>query len=198
MEPIIAPLIYLALLRLAVLSVGALCIYLGFQLLIRGLADTGTAVVDATVGGQIKIKVQNLAPGSLFALFGAGLVAAITVATPPSATMPTSHGLATLRSSGGNPPVDSDTLTNWISRGKEAEKEGNTRQAMDNYSRALRELATPMNNLAWLYYETKDLNRGLPLAELAVVLAPTDKDFLDTYQKLRDLKSETNQNGAHP
>lgn len=84
-------LIYAALYRLAIVAAGALAIWLGYRLFIRGVArsaaidPTGAAGTDASAEiGGFRFTIGNAAPGTCFALFGAALIVAMTVAGSPA------------------------------------------------------------------------------------------------------------------
>lgn len=72
------------------------------------------------------------------------------------------------------------TLYGLVQQARQYEREGNTAQAIASYQAALDQVAFPLNNLAWLYYQQGDASTGLPLARLAVQLRPEEAEYLDT------------------
>lgn len=72
------------------------------------------------------------------------------------------------------------TLYGLVRQARQYEHEGDTAQAIASYQAALDQVAVPLNNLAWLYYQQGDAGTGLPLARLAVQLRPEEAPYLDT------------------
>jgi len=65
--------------KLAAVSAGTFIVYLGYKLFIKGVyGDTGEVSLD---WNNNKVLLKRAAPGSIFAIFGA-LVVAVTVRTP--------------------------------------------------------------------------------------------------------------------
>jgi len=58
--------------KVIALIVGALCIYLGYKLFIKGI-DKPSGDVEAG-DGKNSIKLKNAAPGTIFCVFGAGVI----------------------------------------------------------------------------------------------------------------------------
>lgn len=48
-----------------------------------------------------------------------------------------------------------------------------------------------LNNIAWLYYELGLLNQALLFSKKAVKMSPTDKDYLDTFAKIKSALKST-------
>jgi len=59
-------------------------------------------------------------------------------------------------------------------------RDGNVTQALDTFQRGLRQIAQPLNLMAWIYQEQGNFEKGLPLAQMAVDIAPEEPIFLDT------------------
>src|ERR1051325_8987159 len=81
--------LYLTIHRVLVFAAGILSITLGYRLLLHGLprgAESGGAQALEARVGNTRIVAKNLAPGSLFALFGAILVAGMALHRPPEIT----------------------------------------------------------------------------------------------------------------
>jgi tetratricopeptide (TPR) repeat protein len=72
-----------------------------------------------------------------------------------------------------------------VQQAKWHEKQGNKRKAIETYESALRLIAEPLNNLAWLYHEAGRDKEALPLAQLATQLVPNVGEFMDTLDKIR-------------
>lgn len=63
----------LAVYKIACLLVGALCIVLGYHLLVRGIVSN-PGEFEVALGKDLKLILKRATPGTLFALFGAGIV----------------------------------------------------------------------------------------------------------------------------
>jgi tetratricopeptide (TPR) repeat protein len=48
-----------------------------------------------------------------------------------------------------------------------------------------------LNNIAWLHYELGLLNQALLFSKKAVKISPTDKDYLDTFAKIKSALKST-------
>lgn len=82
-------LIYLLIIRLATLAIGAMTLYLGYRLLIQqnslrtnnsNTKESGSVSIGT---GDTKIEMKNVASGIFFAGFGAFLVSITIIANPP-------------------------------------------------------------------------------------------------------------------
>ena len=83
-----ASVIYLLGFRLAVISLGALSIYLGYRLFLAGFSGT-TGSGEGSLGakfGDTELTLKNAAPGTFFAAFGVIITVSILTASPPSFT----------------------------------------------------------------------------------------------------------------
>lgn len=85
-------LIYLGLYRLAIVLAGVAGMWLGYLLFRRGLAPDhgGSADADASFEaavGSNTLALKGAAPGTFFALFGAGLIVAMVVTGAPEVTL---------------------------------------------------------------------------------------------------------------
>src|SRR4051812_6354232 len=69
---------------------------------------------------------------------------------------------------------------------------GNVPAAIDTYEQALDLVATPANNLAWLYLQQNRNQEALGLARFAADLRPTTANILDT------LSEAYERSGNHP
>ena len=76
----------------------------------------------------------------------------------------------------GNEPV----LADLVAEAKNLERNGDTDGAIRLYQRALRTVAEPLNNLAWLYHQAERNEEALPMATLANQMVPDDPTFADT------------------
>jgi hypothetical protein len=200
MESEVAFILYAGAFRGAVIGAGVTSMVLGYRLYCKGVL--AEAAKDSTIearAGTAGLTLKNAAPGTAFALFGAALIATMTVqGMPEFSRKPSSVGAQdgsakssdsiTLR---GEDQVTLHTLTQ---RGQEAERLHKPDEAVMAYEQAVSQIAVPINNLAWLYLQSNAAARALPLARLATQLGPGEgASRLDTLatalQKTGDINS---------
>ena len=71
-------------------------------------------------------------------------------------------------------------MVELVEQAKWQEQQGQKQKAIAMYESALRLIADPLNNLAWLYHQAGHDKEALPLAQLATQFAPTVITFTDT------------------
>jgi tetratricopeptide (TPR) repeat protein len=187
MDTEVAFLLYAGAFRGAVIAAGVICVFLGYRLFCRGVLGEGLKenAIEARVGGA-GLTLKNAAPGTAFALFGAGLIATMTIqGMPQFARKPPPAGTQDSAASGSDGLTmrgeDQATLHTLTQRGQEAERLHKTDEALRAYEQAVNQMAAPINNLAWLYIQRGDMAKALPLARLATQLGPGDgANRLDT------------------
>jgi tetratricopeptide (TPR) repeat protein len=180
-------LLYVTIVRVAMIAVGGLCIYLGYRLFalapstrVTGKPDEFTAAV-----GKYQLKLRHAAPGSAFALFGTALIVATWIQSNPQMTLEslsklpaetsvadTSYKL-TLRGSG-------ETFAALVDQGVQLEREGRPDKAAERYEGALASLALPMTQLANYYLSKRSNDEALGIARLAASLNARNAAVLDT------------------
>lgn len=175
-------LLYLALHRILVIGAGILAIVLGYRLLMRGLAGgAGTGQeLEATLG-EARLSARNLAPGSLFALFGAVIVAGMALYRPPEITLQQAQqGQSPLNTTlrGDEPARDPGAAASEALR---LLTSGDRAGAAAAAIAIGRDSAPQWNNLAWVIVST-DGNRelALSLAQAAVAAQPGQAEHLHT------------------
>lgn len=161
-----APLIYLALFRLAIIAVGAISIILGYRLFIKGVFSVeggGGAGFEANIAGT-KFSLKNAAPGTFFALFGIIVISVMLINSPAEVT---SSRKINTNGSGSTTSRTED----WALRGTEDS---------DNKLK----LAAQLNELAWDYHESAKPKEALSFSRFAVYLAPDNPNFMDTLAEI--------------
>ncbi|WP_417910996.1 hypothetical protein [Candidatus Electronema sp. PJ] len=154
-------LIYAALYRLTVLTVGALSIWLGFRLFSNASGSKGKTVDNAgsasAEAGRVKLAFTNLLPGTYFALFGTAIIGIMLWRGEPQFLQ------QELKELTGN--SDSRTVETTVMRGiiefewKKLDKPGIT----------LAEAAETMGNIAKLLRQEHRIGEALSMAKLAVL-----------------------------
>jgi tetratricopeptide (TPR) repeat protein len=184
-------LIYLAAYRLAITTAGIVSIILGYKLFTHSPAITQlpNSSVEAKIS-NLKVALKNAAPGTGFALFGVILITAMLIQGSPQFTLEALNkaGQLTNPENRDQQPVkitmrDPGTteFEAAINKGRSFEQAGDLSKAAGAYQDALAGLAFPMNELAAIYTKQGKLDDALPLGRLAVQIAPTDADVLDTF-----------------
>jgi tetratricopeptide (TPR) repeat protein len=199
-------LIYLSLYRLAVIAAGTICIMLGYRMFCKGLwpeSNTHASEMMAEIKG-VKFFLKNAAPGTFFALFGAIIISTMIVLGSPEYTRETLNNI----SSEGEQikGTQAESLNTIISQKKETlrgeddsaqryvyyyklgmayEKQERIKQAVENYTAALKMASKAMNNLAWLHYRLgEDSDDALSLAKMAIRFNSEDANYWDTLAKI--------------
>jgi tetratricopeptide (TPR) repeat protein len=180
-------LVYVTAFRLAIIAAGVVSMVLGYRLFIRGIypvAGNESSIAFNAAGSGFTLK--NAAPGMCFAIFGVALITAMLVQGNPQFTYemmqkaagadnPTTSAKLEMR--GAETP---DAFAELVTKGIAYERAGDTAHAAGAYQQALAGLATPMNQLAWLYYQQSKTEKALPLARMAAQIDPENPAVLDT------------------
>jgi len=167
-----ASIIYLALYRVSIIFVGAMSIYLGYKLFVKGITTEPGATgagVEASFG-ETRFSMTNAAPGTFFSLFGIIVISVMIVNGPPEV----SHNKKYRPHSAGQESAENQENTSqeqWTLRGTNTNQD-NTR------------LGISLNNYAWDKDEIDDTDSALIFAGLANYVAPGNADILDTLAEL--------------
>jgi hypothetical protein len=184
--------LYLTIFRLAVISAGTASIFCGYRLFLAGAFGQGSGKSQTEIGARLsgmQLTLKSAAPGTCFAFFGAFIIAAMMLSAPPQFSR--SHTAAALP---GGETKETEVVTmrgqagglvELVEEAKRAEKMGDKKRAIKGYEAALRLVAEPLNNLAFLYHDGGHDSEALPLAQLATKLAPNEIEFVDTLNKVR-------------
>jgi tetratricopeptide (TPR) repeat protein len=180
-------LIYVTAFRLAIIGAGVVSMFLGYRLFVRGIYQQGggESSIEFKAAGS-GFTLRNAAPGTCFGIFGVALISAMLVQGNPQLTYemiqkaagadaPTTSAKLELR--GAETQGAFDAL---VEKGTAYDKAGDTAHAAEAYHQALAELATPMNQLAWIYYQQSKTGQALPLARMAAQIDPDNPAILDT------------------
>ena len=183
---------------------GLLSLSLGYRLFAKFVVSVSPSVSGATNGnsdiessvGIIKINIRNAAPGTAFAFFGAVLIIVMLVQSRPSVTMewaakanlPTdiqTNDSATIRQSLTMRGDGGETIASITDTGRDLETRGDLMGAQGKYYIAVKEIAEPINDLAWSYYRAGRPKDAFGLATIAVQLVPDEPRYADTLKKTR-------------
>ena len=170
--------LYLTVVRLSVIAAGIISIVCGYRLFLAGVFHVypkapPTQITSRLSGAEFTLK--SVAPGTCFAFFGAALIV-ITMYT----SSPNFERARTISLGSEDNTTAGEVLrmrgkiigfTEIVEQAKKEEKEGNRNKAIETYARALRLIAEPLNNLAWLYHEEGRDKEAIPLAQLSVQFA---------------------------
>jgi tetratricopeptide (TPR) repeat protein len=188
--------VYLILFRLSIIAAGIISIFLGYRLFVRGIGPVADTAAGTDISARIartRFSVKNAAPGTCFALFGVVTISIMFARGGPELTLKSiqnaaNTGLKTseLRLRGdGQSGLKAASL-----KGEAFERQQDIDKAIIAYEEALLLMARPMNNLAWHYQRRGKIAEALPIARLAVTLAPNDPDHLDTLAEILVKKGE--------
>jgi hypothetical protein len=157
-------LLYLAVFRLSIIITGALSIFLGYRLFLKGVGPSEAAKTGAQLeaaASSYRLTLRNAAPGTFFALFGAIIIGANFYQGGPSLTLKTLAEAVKLE---GEAPAENgfaeftmkgmgsfSTIKALTEAGKRHERRGDALKAKAAYREALNVMAEPMNNLARMH-----------------------------------------------
>jgi len=184
--------IYLTIFRVSIVVAGIISIVCGYRLFLTGVFRLPTGASPTEFGGRfgnVELTLKSSAPGTCFALFGAIVIGVMIVSAPPEFGRSRSAAV----SPSGELKVTEDVkmrgegigIRELVDQAKQEEKRGNTQKAMEVYEKALRVIAEPLNNLAWLYHEAGRDKEAIVLAQLATQFAPAEAEFAGTLNDIR-------------
>ena len=179
-EMMLASIIYLAVFRISIIFVGAMSIFLGYKLFVKGITSSGESDsgIEASIGGT-QFNLTNAAPGTLFALFGIIVISTMIVDSPPEV----SYGNKTQTNSVAVGNEVSQSSEEWAVRGGNSGEEGSTLDAALN-NKEDKKLAVLLNNYAWKIYKEGDVDSAAIYARLAYSYDPEHANIIDTLAEL--------------
>jgi len=185
--------------RLAIIAAGVVCIIIGYRLFCRGVwPDIGSGKEsDLMVESRdIRFTLKNAAPGTFFALFGVVIISIMLVSSVLE--FEKSSELKS-RKQAGESISDTSLTESFILKTRSGEIQrlsvaienaeyfknlNDTSNAISAYEEAIAIIAVHINNLARLYFEQGKIDKALPLAQVAVQLAPDNAKILDTHAEI--------------
>ena len=165
--------------RVVVVLSGTFTTYLGYRLLLQGVAASQHSnAADATARfGKAQVALRKLTPGAVFALFGMSLVAIMIYLDTPEFRQETrQNGFSLIMRGDSNTAADSS-----LHAANELLRSGKLRQAGDNYANYFHTFATAANNFAWVLLQQSRTEEAITLGRLATSLQPGDDEFVNTY-----------------
>ena len=190
--------LYLLFFRIAIISAGVVSIVLGYRLFCHGIDNTtkGTSL-DSSIAGM-KFKLQNAAPGTVFAAFGVIIISAMLLSSPPSyeaavenRQISTQEGEEQGEITESRSSIKLRSAIGGISKALEKaqvyEEKGEHSKAISVYISALNKLEEDqnisklVNNLAWRYFKAgENLEEALTLSRFASIYLPNTAEYLFT------------------
>ena len=193
---------YLTMHRVLVFACGIVSIVLGYRLLMRGLArgagseESVSQAIEAKLGNT-RLVVKNLAPGSLFALFGALMVASMVLNAPPEITLKEVRNdrgatVVTLRGDEAhdvsNTTAVADIVVNDALRLLKSGEQGAAAAAA---AKIIEASASAWNDLAWVVVSTHGNSElALRIAQAAVAADPASAEYLHTLAYVFNARGE--------
>jgi tetratricopeptide (TPR) repeat protein len=188
MEHLTAFILYLAAYRLAVIAAGVTCIVIGYRLFAIGVVPAA-APDAASQHGDIRAKIagagialRNIPAGTCFALFGAAIISIMIVKGSPEVTMELlDNGASKAAVRGG----ETAEMQLYSRSALDQLKHGEKAEALSTVQNALKELAAPINDFAWVLLKTNpEPPQAALLAQTAVSIAPREANFLHTLAEI--------------
>ncbi|MCI5148392.1 MAG: hypothetical protein D3916_03180 [Candidatus Electrothrix sp. MAN1_4] len=202
---------------MAIIAAGIVSIILGYKLFAGGAAAQGGTGINVQHSG-FKIIFRNVAPGVLFAGFGAFIIHTMLSQGNPELVLKDVQTV--IKDSQGNSQSEVQTRSastkgNGNSNNKRSEavrrfdqsynegvkkqRSGNAEAAITAYNRALSEsevslgkAAVVFNALAWSYRTQQQIDEALALARIATTVAPDNANAFDTLALILLDKKEFN------
>lgn len=192
--------LYLIAVRLSTIAAGVIVIRYGYKLFAAGVfkADTGGSTTEL-VGrvGEYELKFKTAAPGAVLGLFGAIIIVIAIAAAPPELTRQKKikvegRGQArttTIETTDKMRGEDIE-LNKLLKEAAEYKEKRQPAKAINAYQQAIRLMARPLNELARLYMGADRFVDAKALAEVAVMMNPSDPDFAITLEDIKDSMEE--------
>lgn len=175
--------IYAVIFRVAVITTGLACVYMGYRLFVRGVMPQDGSDVDAKAG-EIRFTLKNAAPGTCFAAFGALLIAIMLIQGNPEMNMleyqSVDSSIRHIRMRG-----DVDDFSTVFSRGRYLEREGRLDEAVMAYAQGLSnpdlnllDATEPLRAIASIYEKQGRYDEAVAYARLANQIQPNKAEGL--------------------
>ena len=205
MDSLVGFYIYAAIFRLAIIAAGIVSIVLGYKLFVHDAGSESRTDVGAQ-SDRFKIIIRNAAPGTVFAAFGAVIIAVMLSQGNPEIVLNDVHTV--IKDSQGNPQSEvrsqsasakgngnsnnerSEAVQRFdqaYNEGVEKQRAGNAEAAITAYNKALSEsevslgkAAVVFNELAWSYRTQRQIDEALALARIATTVVPNNANAFDT------------------
>jgi tetratricopeptide (TPR) repeat protein len=170
--------VYAAAFRLAIIAAGIASVVFGYRLLSAAIGQVSKAggEVKATIG-KAQFTMKNLAPGTMFALFGMFLIGVMLYQGMPELKLQKGKDSIVVRGPDASAPAAD--LVALTARAADLESAGKIPEATEAYEQALDHVAIPANHLALLYLQSNRNTEALGLARIAADLRPYRADALD-------------------
>ena len=192
--------LYLIAVRLSTIAAGVMVIRYGYKLFAAGVfkADTGGATTElAGRVGEYELKFKRATPGAVLGLFGAIIIVIAIAAAPPELTR---QKKIKVEGKGQTRTTTIETidrmrgqdieLNKLLKEAAEYKEKQQTAKAINAYQQAIRLMARPMNELARLYMGADRFVDAKALAEVAVMMNPSDHDFDISLEDIKDSMEE--------
>ncbi|MCI5137145.1 MAG: hypothetical protein D3922_01725 [Candidatus Electrothrix sp. AR1] len=206
MDSLVGFYIYALTFRLAIIAAGIVSVVLGYKLFVIGVMGGEKTRINAQAG-PIKLTLANAGPGSVFALFGAFIIAVMLSQGNPELVLKDVQlvlkelqqggvssevhiGSASVKGNGNSNNESSEALQRFNQAFDEAVQQqqgGNAEAAVKAYNRALLESEVPLgkavavfNQLAWIYREQHRIDEALALAHVATTAKKDIPEYFDT------------------
>lgn len=166
----------------------------GYKLFAAGVFKADTSRANTEMSGRVgeyELKFKTAAPGAVLFLFGAIIIVLAIASAPPELTR--QKKIMHERVGAGRTTAETTermrgediALGQLLEEAAKYKGKGQNAEAIRSYQQAIRSMARPMNELARLYKESNQFEHAKALAEVAVMLNPSDPDFTITLEEIR-------------
>jgi tetratricopeptide (TPR) repeat protein len=181
--------IYLTVFRLAIISAGIISIVLGYKLFLYGVfpgANRYPSKEEENVVAEFagaKFSLRNAAPGTCFGFFGVIVIVTMLIMGAPGYTVELFERGGMKKTIRGDEILENQSQSkialDYLGAGEKA-------RAAETVQLALKKMAGPLNDFAWVLLKTNPESRQMiQLAEVAVTTDPENPNFLHTLAEIQ-------------
>jgi len=195
--------LYLAIFRLGIITVGAICIVLGYRLFVNRIETNQKKENETSIKanfGEWRFVLNDAAPGTCFALFGSAIICFMLYSGGPEMTLtqirknaldePSKNMSAGVDDFSVQLRSDDQSPISMALQTGDYYAQTNSLKAIKAYQKAMNIMADPINYLAWHKQAQGKLDIALAYAGLAVQLNPKNAAYLDTLATIYSKKGK--------
>lgn len=187
--------IYLLSIRLATIAAGVVAIRYGYNLFMSAVFKVDTNNKNTVITGRMgdyELKFSTASPGAILAFFGVIIISLSITAAPPELkrdqtikhqndSAKTSTTIQTIESMRGE---DIASLQKHVEKANNYKEQQQVANSIREYQQAMRIISKPMGELAQLYWKTDKLESAKKLAEVTVLMNPSNHDYSNMLDKI--------------
>jgi|GEM_PF-6803578 len=186
--------IYLLSIRLATIAAGVIAIRYGYKLFISAVfkvdSDSSTQIIGRM--GEYQLKFSTASPGAILGLFGVVIICFSIAAAPPELKREQTFqqqnengkSSTTLQTTVSMRGEDITAFQKHLAKAYEYKEGQQVANSIREYQQAIRIISKPMNDLADLYLQTGKFENARKLAEVSVLMNPSNHDYANLLDEI--------------